>query len=85
MSELGPIDRLRRFGQESFRQGGAAHVFDLLSFWQWYASEQGITCRRILSDKGSAYCSGESRKACKALNLKPIRTRPYGPCTSVTA
>ncbi len=32
----------------------------------WF-NEQGITCRRILSDNGSAYRSGEWRKACKAL------------------
>ncbi len=47
----------------------------------WF-SEQGITCQRILSDNGSAYRSGEWRKACKALDLKPIRTRPYTPRTN---
>jgi transposase len=47
----------------------------------WFA-EQGITCQRILSDNGSAYRSGEWRKACKALDLKPIRTRPYTPRTN---
>jgi transposase InsO family protein len=47
----------------------------------WF-SEQGITCRRVLSDNGSSYRSGEWRKACGVLNLKPIRTRPYTPRTN---
>ena len=47
----------------------------------WF-SDQGITCKRILSDNGSAYRSGEWRKACQALNLKPIRTKPYSPQTN---
>jgi len=47
----------------------------------WF-SEQGITCRRVLSDNGSAYRSGAWRKACGALDLKPIRTRPYTPRTN---
>jgi hypothetical protein len=40
----------------------------------WF-NEQGITCRRILSDNGSAYSSGEWRKACKALDLNPTCTQ----------
>jgi hypothetical protein len=47
----------------------------------WF-SQQGITCRRVLSDNGSSYRSGEWRKACSALDLKPIRTRPYTPRTN---
>ena len=47
----------------------------------WF-SEQGITCRRVLSDNGSSYRSGEWRKACSALDLKPIRTKPYTPRTN---
>lgn len=48
----------------------------------WF-SEQGITCRRVLSDNGSAYRSGHYwRKACQALDLKPIRTRAYTPQTN---
>ena len=47
----------------------------------WF-SKQGITCRRVLSDNGSSYRSGEWRKACSALDLKPIRTRPYTPRTN---
>ncbi|KEF41858.1 MAG: transposase [Cyanobium sp. CACIAM 14] len=47
----------------------------------WF-SEQGITCRRVLSDNGSAYRSGDWRKACQALDLKPIRTKAYTPQTN---
>jgi transposase InsO family protein len=44
--------------------------------------EQWITCRRVLSDNGPAYRSGDWRKACRALDLKPIRTKPYTPRTN---
>jgi transposase len=47
----------------------------------WF-NAQGITCRRILIGNGSAYRSGEWRKACKALDLHPIRTKPYTPRTN---
>ena len=47
----------------------------------WF-SEQGITCRRILSDNGPSCRSGDWRKACHALALKPIRTKPYSPQTN---
>jgi transposase InsO family protein len=47
----------------------------------WF-SEQGITCRRILSDNGPSYRSGDWRKACHALALKPIRIKPYSPQTN---
>ncbi len=50
----------------------------------WF-SEQGITCRRILSDNGSTYRSGDRRKACRALDLKPIRTKPCTPQTNSKA
>ena len=36
--------------------------------------EEDITCSRSLNDNGSAYRYGEWRKACKFLDLKPIRT-----------
>ena len=42
----------------------------------------GITGRRVLSDNGSAYRSGAWRKACKALDFRPIRTKPYTPRTN---
>jgi transposase InsO family protein len=42
----------------------------------WF-SAQGSSCRRVLSDNSSCYRTGEWRTACCALDLKPIRTRPY--------
>jgi hypothetical protein len=47
----------------------------------WF-SQQGITCRRVLSDNGSAYRSGAWRKACKTLDLRSTRTKPYTPRTN---
>jgi transposase InsO family protein len=47
----------------------------------WF-SQQGITCRRVLSDNGSAYRSGAWRKACMALDLRAIPTKPYTPRTN---
>ncbi len=41
--------------------------------------EQGITCCRERSDNRSAYSSRGWRKACRALDLKPIRTKPTTP------
>ncbi len=38
-----------------------------------------MTCRRILSNNGSAYRSGAWRKASKYMAIKPIRTKPYTP------
>lgn len=42
----------------------------------WF-NEQGITSRRILLGNGSANRAGDWRKACKVLDLNPIRTTPY--------
>jgi transposase len=47
----------------------------------WFNS-QGIECRRVLSDNGSAYKSYGWRKACQAMGLKAKKTRPYTPRTN---
>jgi len=47
----------------------------------WFNS-QGITCRRVLSDNGSAYRSKQWRQACTVLGLKAKRTRAYRPQTN---
>jgi len=47
----------------------------------WFNS-QGISCRRVLSDNGSAYRSKQWRKACSAMGLKAKRTRAYRPQTN---
>jgi transposase InsO family protein len=47
----------------------------------WF-SEQGMTCRRILSDNGSVYRSSVWRKACRTMAIKQMRTQPYAPQTN---
>jgi transposase InsO family protein len=47
----------------------------------WF-NGQGIECRRVLSDNGSAYKSHGWRKACQAMGLKVKKTRPYTPRTN---
>jgi len=47
----------------------------------WFNS-QGITCRRVLSDNGSAYRYKQWRKACSAMGLKAKRARAYRPQTN---
>ena len=48
---------------------------------RWF-NNQGISCRRVLSDNGSAYSSKQWRKACSALGMKAKRTREYRPQTN---
>jgi len=47
----------------------------------WF-NGQGVECRQVMSDNGPAYVSRSFAKACKALGLKHIRTRPYTPRTN---
>ena len=47
----------------------------------WF-NGQGVECRQVMSDNGPAYLSRSFAKACKALGLKHIRTRPYTPRTN---
>ena len=42
----------------------------------------GITAERVLTDNGSAYRSAIHAIACRILNLKHLRTRPYRPQTN---
>ena len=42
----------------------------------WF-NGQRIECRRVMSDKGPAYVSGQFAVACRAMGLRHIRTRPY--------
>jgi transposase InsO family protein len=46
----------------------------------WF-NGQGVECRQVMSDNGPAYVSRRFAKACKAQDLKHIRTRPYTPRT----
>jgi len=59
----------------------ATTVGFLIKAVTWFGS-QGITCRRLLSDNGSAYRSKPWRHACEAVGLTPKRTRHYTPHTN---
>jgi len=43
---------------------------------------QGITCKRVLCNNGSAYRSKPLEEGCIALGLTPKTTRPYTPRTN---
>jgi transposase InsO family protein len=61
------------------RQGCA--VAFLKAAIAYYAS-LGVTVERVMTDNGSCYRSGKFAKACRRLNLKHIRTKPYTPRTN---
>ena len=47
----------------------------------WY-QRHGITIERVMTDRGSCYRSRAFNKACKALGIRHIYTRPYTPKTN---
>jgi len=47
-----------------------------------YYLSLGITVSRVMTDNGSCYKAKTFAAACKALNLKHIRTKPYTPKTN---
>lgn len=47
-----------------------------------YYRNLGITVTRLMTDNGSCHVAKDFAKACKALGLKHIRTRPYTPKTN---
>ena len=47
-----------------------------------YYLSLGITVTRVMTDNGSCYKSFAFAAACKALNLRHIRTKPYTPKTN---
>jgi transposase InsO family protein len=53
----------------------------LLRALAWFA-EQGVAVERVMTDNGPAYVSKLWRRACRALELRHIRTRPYTPKTN---
>jgi transposase InsO family protein len=59
-----------------------ATAIDFLSQAVAWFNGQGVECRQVMSDNGPAYVSRCFDKACKALGLKHIRTRPYTPRTN---
>ncbi len=47
----------------------------------WF-SDQGVTVERLMTDNGSGYRSKLHRKACQALGIRHLFTRPYRPRTN---
>lgn len=47
-----------------------------------YYESLGMTVKRVMTDNGSCYIAKDFKKACKALRLKHIRTKPYTPKTN---
>jgi len=47
-----------------------------------YYRSLGVTVSRVMTDNGSCYRSKAFIHACKKLNIKPLRTRPYTPQTN---
>ena len=47
-----------------------------------YYASLGVTVTRVMTDNGACYKSFAFRDACKEINLKHIRTRPYTPKTN---
>ena len=47
----------------------------------WFAA-QGVTIERLMTDNGPGYRSKLHRKACEALGIRHIFTRPYRPRTN---
>jgi len=47
----------------------------------WF-SDRGVRVERVMSDNGSCYVSREHARACAALGLRHLRTRPYRPRTN---
>ena len=47
-----------------------------------YYAKLGVTVKRLLTDNGSAFRSGDFARACKDLGIKQRFTRPYRPQTN---
>jgi transposase InsO family protein len=47
----------------------------------WFAAH-GVTIQRVMTDNGSGYRSKLHRKACQALGIRHLFTRPYRPRTN---
>jgi transposase InsO family protein len=47
-----------------------------------FYARYGIRIERLLTDNGSAYVSAIHARACRALGIRHLRTRPYRPQTN---
>jgi transposase InsO family protein len=48
---------------------------------EWFAA-RGVIVERVMTDNGSPYVSKVHARACRALGLRHLRTRPYRPRTN---
>jgi transposase InsO family protein len=62
-------------------EGKQAATAFLLRALIWFA-EHGVIVERVMTDNGSAYRSKLWKRACLALELRHLRTRPYTPKTN---
>lgn len=69
------------FSQIHVDEKAVSAVAHLKAAVAWYAS-LGVTVTRVMTDNGSCYTSKDFAKACKDLELKHIRTKPYTPKTN---
>jgi len=57
-------------------EGKQAATAFLMRAMTWFA-EQGVSVERVMTDNGSGYRSKLWKRACRALELRHLRTRPY--------
>lgn len=62
-------------------EGKQAATAFLMRAMTWFA-EQGVSVERVMTDNGSGYRSKLWKRACRALELRHLRTRPYTPKTN---
>jgi transposase InsO family protein len=62
-------------------EGGATVGGFLRHALRWFRA-RGVRIRRVLTDNGSGYRSASFRATCRALHVRPRRTRPYTPRTN---
>lgn len=60
------------------KESAVAHLKAAVAFYK----QLGVTVTRVMTDNGSCYRSKAFKKACAALGIKHIRTKPYTPQTN---
>jgi transposase InsO family protein len=60
---------------------GASAVAFLRRAIEWF-KRHGVEVRRVMTDNGSAYVSAAHTLACRELQVRHLRTRPYRPRTN---
>jgi len=75
-------DHSRLAYAEVLRDEKAATAIGFLQRAIAFYARHGITVERVLTDNGSAYVSARHALACRRLQIKHLRTRPYRPQTN---